>query len=85
MLTLGNHTATTQTVTLNLTLRYTGSKGSYSVTLPLTFKLNAGQTVSLTQGFSITKSFPRGSYLLSATAGDKRGDTASSSATLTVS
>ena len=84
-MTLGNHTTATQTVTLNVTLRYTGSHGSYSLTVPLTFKLNTEQTVSQAMSFTITRLFPRGSYVLSATATDKSGDTASSSATLTVS
>jgi len=83
--TLGNHTTATQTVALNVTLRYTGSHGSYSLTVPLTVKLSAGQMVSQAGSFTITKLFPRGSYVLSATATDKSGDTASSSATLTVS
>ena len=83
--TLGNHTTATQTVTLNVTLSYTGSHGSYRLTVPLTLKLSAGQTVSQAMSFTIAKWFPRGSYVLSATATDKSGDTASSSATLTVS
>jgi len=85
MLTLGNHAATAQTVTMNVTLTYTGKGGSLSLTLPLTIKLNAGQTVSQAVSFPITALFPRGSYTLSVTASDKSGNTAASSGTLTVS
>lgn len=84
-LTLGNHTATPQTESVKVTLAYTGKSGSLSITVPLTLKLNAGQTLSQSLRFTITKLFPRGSYTLSTTAKDGSGDTARSSTTLTVS
>lgn len=83
-LTLGNHTTASQTVTLKVTLAYTGSRGSYSLTVPLKVTLSAGQTVGKGASFTIAKWFPRGSYTLSVTATDGSGDTASGSAALTV-
>ncbi len=82
--TLGNHTASTQTVSVNAKLVYTGSNGSLTVNLPLSFSLKAGQTVSQSVSFPITKSFPRGTYMLTLTAKDGSSHTATSSATLTV-
>ena len=84
-MTLGNHTTASQTVTLKVTLAYKGSGGSLSLTIPLTLKLNAGQTLSQSVSFPIYSWFPRGTYTLSETATDKSGDSASSSAALTVS
>jgi len=86
-MTLGNHTATTQTESVKATLTYLGSQGSQGslkITTPFTVKLTAGQTSTKRVSFTITKSFPRGSYTLGATAMDGNGDTASSSAALTV-
>ena len=82
---LGNHTALTQTITGKVTLTYTGSHGSLSIPLPFTLTLKAGQTISQSSSFAIAWWFPRGTYTLSVTATDGSGDTASSSATLTVS
>ncbi len=84
-MTLGNHTATTQTESVKATLTYMGSQGSLKITTPFTVKLTAGQTSTKSVSFTITKSFPRGSYTLGATAMDGSGDTASSSVALTVS
>ena len=82
---LGNHTALTQKITGKTTLTYTGSHGSLSIPLPFTLTLKAGQTMSQSSSFAIAWWFPRGTYTLSVTATDGSGDTASSSATLTVS
>jgi hypothetical protein len=70
---------------IKVTLSYTGSHGTLSLTAPLTVKLNPGQTVIRMVSFPIIALFPRGSYTLSATASDKSGDTASSGASLPVS
>ena len=82
---LGNHTLSTQTVTGQIKLTYTGSRGTLSITIPLALRLKAGQTISQSESFPITKSFPKGTYQLSLTVKDGAGDTAASSATLTVS
>lgn len=78
---LGNHTAAAQTVTL----AYKGTRGSLNLTLPLTLKLSAGQTLGKSVSFRIQFWFPRGADTVSAVATDKSGDTASSAASLTVS
>ena len=83
--TLANHTTASQTVTLKVTLAYKGSHGSLSITVPLTLSLSPGQTLNQSARFAIQSGFPRGTYTLSAVAADKGGDTASGSATLTVS
>ncbi len=84
-LTLGNHTAQAQTVKLKVTLTYTGGHSYLSVTVSLKPTLSAGQTLNQYARFTIGKLFPRGTYTLSATATDGSGDTATSSAALTVS
>ncbi len=84
-LTLGNHSTASQTVTLSVTLAYKGSHGSLSMTVPLTLKLTAGQTLSQGVSFKVQSWFPRGANTLSVSAKDGSGDTAYSSATLTVS
>ncbi len=83
-LTLGNHTTATQTVTVKATLTYRGSRGNLSFTVPLTFKLKAGQTVNQSVSFPISRYFPRGAYTLTLTAKDGGGDTATATASLTV-
>ncbi|MGH2346042.1 MAG: hypothetical protein ACRDG4_12510 [Chloroflexota bacterium] len=84
-LTLGNHPKAAQIVTVNVAVTYTGSHGSRNLVLPLIVKLKAERALSQAVRFPITALFPRGTYTLSATASDKSGDTAASSATLTVS
>ena len=81
---LGNHTATTQTVSVKATLTYTGSRGSLTLTIPVAITLKAGQTINQSVSFPITKSFPQGTYTLTLAAKDGSGDTATSSAALTV-
>jgi len=85
ILTLGNHSASTQVVTVNFTLAYTGSHGTLHVTVPLQVTLNTGQILTKSASFTITKWFPRGTYTLNVTATDTSGDTATSSTSLTVS
>ncbi len=81
---LGNHTATTQTVAGQVTLTYTGSHGSLSVGIPFAVRLAAGQTVGRSAAFPVTRSFPRGTYVLAVTAKDGSGHAAAGSVTLTV-
>ncbi len=82
---LGNHTAVSQKITGKTTLTYTGSHGSLSLSLPFSLTLKAGQTLSQSSSFAITKLFPRGAYSLNVTAKDGSGDTASRSVSLTIS
>jgi hypothetical protein len=81
---LTNHTASTQTVTGSITLKYTGTKGTFSSTGPISLTIKAGQTLTAGVQFTIKKSFPRGTYSVTATAKDGSGDTANASAALTV-
>lgn len=84
-LTLGNHTPIAQTINLTVTLTFMGNPGSLKITVPLQLRLNAGQTLSQSVKFSVTNLFPRGTYMVSVMAKDGSGDTASGTATLTVS
>jgi hypothetical protein len=83
--TLGNHTATTQTISGKVTLIYTGSHGSLSLAVPFTLRLTAGQTLSESSSFAITKAFPRRTYSVSVSTKDGSGNTAASNASLTIS
>ncbi len=83
--TLTNHTMQAQTLTLAVTLSYQGNRGSFSHTVTVHFPLKAGQTLSKSMSFTIQRWFPRGTYTMSATATDTGGDSASGSASFTVS
>ncbi len=81
---LTNHTAQTQAITLATTLTYTGSRGTYSHTTTGRFTLNAGQTGGKTSSVKVQWWFLRGTYTLRVTAKDASGDTAKATATLTI-
>jgi probable HAF family extracellular repeat protein len=81
---LTNHTEARQLVVVQMDVTYTGSRGSLHVQLPFFVRLDPGQTVGQSYPFTITRAFPRGTYVLSVVAKDGSGDTASSGASLVV-
>jgi hypothetical protein len=81
--TLGNHTGVARTVSGTVTLAYTGSSGTKSITVPFRLTLAPGQTLSRSVTFTIPSWCPRGTYTVTVKATDGDG-TASSSASLTV-